>query len=325
MPKKKTGARKKAEKQKERQREIRSAEKDIVERPCNILMECDKCQRRQKNRAFCYFCNAVQKLPVCAHCGKTKCMMKTGDCVIKHAGQFTTGLAMVGAVCDFCEAFVCHGRKCLTTHACECPLADALCIECKRGVWDQGGRVFKCSFCHNYLCEDDQFEHQASCQILESENYKCGSCNKLGQYSCLRCKACYCDDHVRRKGFKYGKGQAIPCPKCGHETQETKDLSMSTRKFDYGRQGFKEEEEGDGWGYSGGFGSYSQSYDIQEPNNYYDDNGGDDDDDDDDEDEEEEEEEGDKEGAVGGDDVSNPLSNLNIGTTYASGYTEYNG
>lgn len=26
--------------------------------------------RRQKNRAFCYFCNSVQKLPICAQCGK---------------------------------------------------------------------------------------------------------------------------------------------------------------------------------------------------------------------------------------------------------------
>ncbi len=36
-----------------------------------------------------------------------------------------------------------------------------------------GGRVFKCSFCDVFLCEDDQFEHQASCQKLESENLKC--------------------------------------------------------------------------------------------------------------------------------------------------------
>ena len=36
-----------------------------------------------------------------------------------------------------------------------------------------GGRVFKCSFCANHLCEDDQFEHQASCQRLEAESYKC--------------------------------------------------------------------------------------------------------------------------------------------------------
>lgn len=54
------------------------------------------------------------------------------------------------------------------------------------------------------------------------------SCNKLGQYSCLRCKVCYCEDHVRRKGFKYEKGKTIPCPKCGYETSQTKDLSMSS-------------------------------------------------------------------------------------------------
>ena len=29
----------------------------------------------------------------------------------------------------------------------------------------------------NFLCEDDQFEHQASCQILEAETYKCESLN----------------------------------------------------------------------------------------------------------------------------------------------------
>lgn len=78
-----------------------------------------------------------------------------------------------GAICDFCEAWICHGRKCLQTHACTCPLQDAVCIECERNVWDHGGRLFKCSFCTNFLCEDDQFEHQASCQVLESENYKC--------------------------------------------------------------------------------------------------------------------------------------------------------
>lgn len=55
------------------------------------------------------------------------------------------------------------------------------------------------------------------------------SCNKLGQYSCLRCKTCYCEDHVRRKGFKYEKNKAIPCPKCSFETSQTKDLSMSSK------------------------------------------------------------------------------------------------
>lgn len=110
-----------------------------------------------------------------------------------------------GAVCDFCEAWVCHSRKCLSTHACVCPLTDADCIECDRGVWDHGrwpaspptflhhfdpakippetlffttspgGRIFRCSFCQNFLCEDDQFEHQASCQVLQAETFKCES------------------------------------------------------------------------------------------------------------------------------------------------------
>lgn len=54
------------------------------------------------------------------------------------------------------------------------------------------------------------------------------SCNRIGQYSCLRCKTCYCDDHVKRKGFKYEKNKPIPCPKCNYDTSQTKDLSMSS-------------------------------------------------------------------------------------------------
>lgn len=236
MPKKKTGQHKKAEKQKLRQKEIRNKEILLPEYPCNAPMECEKCQRKQKSRAFCYFCQSLQRLPICAHCGKVKCMLKTGDCVVRHPGVFTTGMGMVGAICDCCEAWICHGRKCLQSHACTCPVQNAVCIECERGVWDHGGRIFKCSYCNGFLCEDDQFEHQASCQTLESENYKCQSCNRLGQYSCLRCKTCYCDDHVKRKGFKYDKNKAIPCPKCNYETSVTKELSMSIRSHRFGRQ-----------------------------------------------------------------------------------------
>merc|ERR1712228_334504 len=87
-----------------------------------------------------------------------------------------------------------------------------------------------------FLCEDDQFEHQASCQVVEAENLKCQSCNRLGQYTCLRCKICFCEDHVRRKGVKYEKNQPLPCPKCGYETAETKAMSMSTRNHKFGRQ-----------------------------------------------------------------------------------------
>ena len=61
-------------------------------------------------------------------------MMKTGDCVIKHVGKYTIGLEMVGAVCDFCEAWVCHGKKCLQNHACSCALRDAVCIGKKYAV-----------------------------------------------------------------------------------------------------------------------------------------------------------------------------------------------
>merc|ERR1712062_299961 len=77
-----------------RQKEIASKRdhQSIVTRPCNSIMECDKCGRTQKNRAFCYFRQSLQRLPVCAECGKQKCMMKTGDRVIKHAGNYTTGM-----------------------------------------------------------------------------------------------------------------------------------------------------------------------------------------------------------------------------------------
>lgn len=34
---------------------------------------------------------------------------------------------------------------------------------------------------------------------------------------------------MRRKGFKYEKNKAIPCPKCSYETSQTKDLSMSSK------------------------------------------------------------------------------------------------
>merc|ERR1712071_717400 len=137
MPKKKTGQRKKAEKQKLRQKEIRSGKeaKPLTDWACNTTMECDKCERKQKMRAFCYFCQSLQRLPMCGHCGKVKCMLKTGDCVIKHGSVFTTGLGMVGGICDHCEAWICHGKKCFSTHGCMCPLQEAVCAECERCVW----------------------------------------------------------------------------------------------------------------------------------------------------------------------------------------------
>ncbi|XP_009327040.1 PREDICTED: zinc finger protein 330 isoform X2 [Pygoscelis adeliae] len=281
MPKKKTGARKKAENRREREKQIRAsrANIDLAKHPCNASMECDKCQRRQKNRAFCYFCNSVQKLPICAQCGKTKCMMKSSDCVIKHAGVYSTGLAMVGAICDFCEAWVCHGRKCLSTHACICPLADAECIECERSVWDHGV-----------------------------------SCNRLGQHSCLRCKACFCDDHVRSKVFKQEKGKEPPCPKCGHETQQTKDLSMSTRSLKFGRQTGGEDADGAS-GYDAYWKSLSSSKagDAGDREDEYDEYEAEDDDEDD----------NDEGGKDSDTETTDVFSNLSLGRTYASGYAHY--
>ncbi|CAF4764449.1 unnamed protein product [Pieris macdunnoughi] len=295
MPKKKTGQRKKAEKQKLRQKEIRNARGhiDLAQHPCNLPMDCDKCQKKQKSRAFCYFCSALQRLPVCAQCGKVKCMLKSGDCVVRHPGVYTTGLGMVGAICDFCEAWVCHGRKCLQSHACTCPLQDAVCLECERGVWEHGGRVFRCCFCQGFLCEDDQFEHQASCQVLESETYKCQSCNRLGQYSCMRCKTCFCDEHVRRRGTKPSRG-APPCPRCSYALHLTSDLALSTRSHRYGRQGAAAADDDDYSSYS-----HSAAFDESRDYTYSDEDGSDEDDDDDDEDEDEDEsseddEEGDK-------------------------------
>ncbi|KAG1693195.1 Zinc finger protein 330 [Nymphon striatum] len=223
MPKKKTGQRKKAEKQKLRQKQIRTTkDKALVDYPCNANMECDKCCKRQKNRAFCYFCSAVQRLPMCGHCGKVKCMLKTGDCIIKHGGVFTTGLAMVGAICDFCEAWICHGRKCLSVHACECPLQNATCKECERHIWDHG------------MFSQNEF-----------------------------CKFAFVMIHVRRKGFKYEKNQPIPCPKCGYETQETKDLSMSTRRHDFGRASQIND------GNSGGFYGFGDDFDDDDDDDDY--------------------------------------------------------
>ncbi|XP_065839504.1 zinc finger protein 330 homolog [Oscarella lobularis] len=238
MPKRKTGARKKAHKQRLRQKGIRSGAltRSLADHPSNCVMECDSCSKHQKNRAFCYFCSKVQRFVVCAECGKNKCMSKTGDCLVKHPSGSATGMALVGAICDFCEAWVCHSRKCLSTHACQCPLTDVVCAECERGVWDHGGRVFDCAYCGVCLCEDDQFEHQSSCQYLDAETTKCSSCNRLGQYTCLKCKTCFCEDHVRRKGFKYTRGQVLPCPKCGNPTKETSDLCLSTKMHKYGRQ-----------------------------------------------------------------------------------------
>lgn len=70
------------------------------------------------------------------------------------------------------------------------------CSECHRDVWSHGGKMYQCNICGKWNCQDDQFEHQAMCQTLEGESFKCVSCNKRGQWSCMRCKVSYCDTHV---------------------------------------------------------------------------------------------------------------------------------
>ena len=44
---------------------------------------------------------------------------------------------------------------------------------------------------------------------------------------------------------RYDKDKAMPCPKCGYDTSETKSLSMSTRSHKYGRQGQAMPEDDD--------------------------------------------------------------------------------
>ncbi|BBN10934.1 hypothetical protein MPTK1_5g07690 [Marchantia polymorpha subsp. ruderalis] len=321
MPKRKTGARKKAEQLKARQKGIaaRQFTVDLGKHPCNQIMTCDYCTREQKNRAFCYFCASNQKTPMCAQCGKTKCMAAAPDCAVRHPGRNVTGLGMVGCVCDFCEAWVCHSRKCLTTHCCSCPLIDATCIECERVVWEHGGRLFRCFSCDMWLCEDDQFEHQASCQQLDSETFHCLSCNRMGIYTCLRCKICFCDEHVKGLTNVNKRGEALACKKCNYPLKETKDISVSVRQHKYGRQGTGVGDEGyyGGGGYGGGgddedsgFSGYGGfSYGGGKANASDDDE---DDEDEDEDDKDDDEEDDDDEDDDGENDDTVGMASLNI-------------
>eukprot|EP01130_Rhizamoeba_saxonica_P006923 TRINITY_DN2778_c0_g2_i1.p1 TRINITY_DN2778_c0_g2~~TRINITY_DN2778_c0_g2_i1.p1 ORF type:complete len:279 (-),score=49.01 TRINITY_DN2778_c0_g2_i1:6-842(-) len=249
--KRKTNAAKKSQKRKERMKQQMTEEKDILEEHCNSIMTCNSCGRDQKNRAFCYFCGSIQRLPSCGNCGKFKCITGgSNDCLIRHPGRNVTGMELVGAICDICEAWICHSKKCILKHTCPCPLEGAVCIECEREIWDHGGRMYKCGTCSEWLCQDDAFEHQASCEVLEGESFKCRSCNKLGVWACLRCKICYCDDHVLSAITRTLKsGDVPPCKKCHYPLKETKSLSMSTKSYEYGRHGNDGEETSGYYGY----------------------------------------------------------------------------
>ena len=102
--------------------------------------------------------------------------------------------------------------------------------------------MYTCITCEFWLCSDDFFEHQASCQQLEGENFKCVSCNKFGTFSCLRCKVSYCDDHYGSYMNKVSKDET-PCKKCGYGLRETKNLSISTKNHEYGRQEYNNYDE----------------------------------------------------------------------------------
>ncbi|KAG2465591.1 ZN330 protein, partial [Polypterus senegalus] len=138
----------------------------------------------------------------------------------------------------------------------------------------------------------------------------------LAKHPCNASMACYCDDHARSKVFKHEKGKEPPCPKCGHETQGTKDLSMSTRSLKFGRQSGTDDGDGAS-GYDaywrsvssggGGAGGEDEEEEEEDEEEYGD------------EDEEDDEEE-DKESDI---EVSEPFSELNLGRTYASGYAHY--
>ena len=138
----KSTAKKKKQAMKQRQQDKAESmlyeNREIHKLASNGRMTCDKCEVPQKNRAFCYFCGTLQRLPQCAHCARTKCMSGTGDCVVGHVGKNVIGMALVGAICDFCEAWVCHSRRCLSEHACGCPCRKVSGVG-QRGCWEQRG------------------------------------------------------------------------------------------------------------------------------------------------------------------------------------------
>lgn len=113
-----------------------------------------------------------------------------------------------------------------------------MCFECNRGVWAHGGLIYKCGTCRNWLCGDDQMEHQASCEQLQSEDFKCYACNKVGSYSCMACKVNYCTNHVAGKVIGISKESNYNCRKCRQPLHNCEDLSLSVRKHEFGRKTF---------------------------------------------------------------------------------------
>lgn len=65
------------------------------------------------------------------------------------------------------------------------------------------------------------------CRYIDGDTYHCISCSRLGNWTCLRCKICFCDSHVVGKINVAKKGEAMTCKRCRFELQETKGLSIS--------------------------------------------------------------------------------------------------
>merc|ERR1712130_265471 len=105
----------------------------IFESDFDCLTECQRRRqapekrRKNKRNGKSYFCSMLQKTVICGSCGMGKCMNKSpGGCLVRHGQNYVTGIKLAGGICDHCEAFVCHGRQCISTHGCACPLIDAV-------------------------------------------------------------------------------------------------------------------------------------------------------------------------------------------------------
>ncbi|CAL4188451.1 unnamed protein product, partial [Meganyctiphanes norvegica] len=255
----------------------------------HIWCICEKTEMRQKTRIFTIYANTIKRFVYTIY--QVKCSIEMRILPVQYS-RIGTSLKASTNICiyshsendlGYSEMYFCHKNIAAF------------------GLWShlKGGNQ-KCYFGHFLETVDCLYEREANNPIFK-ESYQSLSCNRHGQYSCLRCKVCYCEDHVRRKGFKYDNKQKIPCPKCGFDTEETKELSMSTRTHKFGRQ---QQVFADDEGASGGFGFYGYPAGggggDEEPEEYTfaydsdddDDEEYDDDDDDDDDESDEEEEEG---------------------------------
>ena len=108
-------------------------------------------------RADAYCCVCVR---ACVRC----LFACTCTCCPVHLPCAPHALHVQGAICDICEAFICHSRRCIVEHSCPCPLEGAVCFECKRGLQDQGvGLRF---FCHLLACRNARMRMLAIMRVI---------------------------------------------------------------------------------------------------------------------------------------------------------------